>query len=111
MRVELRLDSISQSWSIRVLAVSHNYSPSVAPTAYPVHRLAALDPATRTTISTISQASLAPSQILTILRTSNPDIPLVLKDIANITQQARLKQLGGRTPIEWLMDVRSLSFT
>jgi len=59
----------------------------------------------------MSQAGLAPSQILTTLRNSNPDIPLIAKDIANTTQQARLKQLGGRTPIKWLIDIRSLFFT
>ena len=111
IRVELRLDSISRYWSVRVLEPAHNHGPSAAPTAHPAHRLAALQPDTRASICNMSQAGLLPSQILTTLRTTDPAITLVPSDITNITQQARTEELGGKTPIQWLLDVRNLTFT
>jgi hypothetical protein len=54
MRVELRLDTVSNNWILRVLEKTHNHGPSAAATAHPAHRQAALDLATRVTISTMS---------------------------------------------------------
>jgi hypothetical protein len=112
MRVELRLDQISTHWSIRVLESTHNHGPSTAATAHSVHRHAALGSEARTTISTLSQAGLQPRQILTALRSLDPEIGLSLipKDIYNFTQKARLEELDGRTPIQWLLEVRYLPF-
>jgi hypothetical protein len=110
MKVELRLDSISSNWSLKVLEAIHNHSPSAATTAHPAHRIAALTPETRALISTLSHAGLSPSQILTTLRTSDSEIPLLPRDIANIAHLDRLKELNGRTPIQWLLEVRSQAF-
>jgi hypothetical protein len=106
MRVELRLDSISTTWSLRVLEKSHNHTPSSAITAHPAYRIAAISSDTRSIINNMSRSGLSPAQILSTLRNSDPDVPLIPKDIANITQQARLEELGGKTPIQWLLDVR-----
>ena len=35
-------------------------------------------------------------------------MPLIAKDISNIIQKARLKELDGRTPIQWLLEVNCL---
>jgi hypothetical protein len=85
MKVVLRLDQVSNNWSLEVLEATHNHGPSTAVTAHPAHRIAALLPETRALISTLSRSRLSPSQILTTLRQSDPEIPLVPKDIANIT--------------------------
>jgi hypothetical protein len=108
MKVVLRKDKVSSNWSLEVLEAIHNHGPSIAITAYPVHRIAALTPETRASISTLSHTGLLPNQILTLLRDSNPEIPLISKDIANITQKLRLEELDGRTPIQWLLEVRYL---
>jgi hypothetical protein len=108
MRVELRLDQISSNWSLRVLEGTHNHGPSAATTAHPVHRHAALTSDTCTTISTLSHAGLQPRQILTVLRSLDEEIgsSLIPKDISNFIQKARLEELDGRTPIQWLLEVR-----
>jgi hypothetical protein len=108
MRVELRKDNLSSNWVLKVLESVHNHGPSAASTAHPAHRLPALAPLRRTTISTLARASISTSQILTTLRTLDKDVPLIRKDISNLIQKARLEELDGRTPIQWLLEVRYL---
>ena len=88
--------------------MTHNHGPSVASTAHPAHRLPALAPRGHSTISTLSRAGVSTSQILTTLRALDPDVPLIPKDISNLIQKARLEELDGRTPIQWLLEVRYL---
>jgi hypothetical protein len=108
MRVELRQDKLSSNWVLKVLEAIHNHGPSIASIAHPAHRLAALAPGAYKTISTLSHAGLSTGQILTTLRCLDPEISLIPKDLANLTQKARLKDLDGRTPIQWLLEVRYL---
>jgi hypothetical protein len=110
MRVELRLDDLSGQWMLKVLEGAHNHGPSTAPTAHPAHRAAAITPATRAEIGRFSHAGLTISQILSTLRTSDPETPLIAKDISNIVQQMRAEQLDGRTPIQWLLEVSTRLF-
>ena len=88
-----------------VISIAHNHGPSTAPTAHPAHRSAAITLATRAEIGRLSHAGLTISQILSALRTSDPETPLIAKDISNIVQQMRAEQLDGRTPIQWLLEV------
>jgi hypothetical protein len=106
MKVELRLDHLSSQWILSVLEGAHNHGPSTATTAHPAHRNFALTPEIRAEIARLSQAGLSISQILTTLRVSDPQIPLITKDISNVAQLIRAAQLNGRTPIEWLLEVR-----
>jgi hypothetical protein len=108
MKVELRLDPLSSSWVLKVLEAIHNHGPSVAIIAHPAHRLATMAPGGFKTISTLSYAGLSAGQILTTLRTLEPEVTLIPKDIYNLTQKARLEELDGRTPIQWLLEVRYL---
>jgi hypothetical protein len=110
MRVVLRLDQISSTWSLKVLETTHNHGPSIAVTAHPAHRIAALAPDTRVLISTLSCSGLLPAQILTTLRDSDLDISLIPKDIANLTQKHKLDELNRKTPIQWLIEVGCLIF-
>jgi len=105
MKVELRLDKVSSHWILHVLEGAHNHGPSTAATAHPAHRITAVTPYIHAKIIRLSQAGSSPSQILTALRLSDPQIPLVVKDIANIVQQMRAQELNGRTPIQWLLEV------
>jgi hypothetical protein len=112
IKVALCLDKISDTWNVKVLEAVHNHGPSVASTAHPIHRSTALTLTACATISTLSRAGLQPRQILTTLRSLDPEIGLSLipKDISNFTQKARLEELDGRTPIQWLLEVRYLPF-
>jgi hypothetical protein len=93
-------------WVVGVLEGAHNHPPSTAPTAHPAHRIAALTLAIRTEIGRLSHAGLSTNQILSTLRISNPSMTLIAKDIGNIVQQIRAEELNGRTPIQWLLEVR-----
>ena len=110
MSVELRLDNASGNWILRVLEGAHNHIASIDIIAHSVYRNDALTAEIRTQIGILSQSGLNPSQILTILRNATPEIPLVIKDISNTIQEARLTELSGRTPIQWLLDVRYPSY-
>jgi hypothetical protein len=107
MRVVLQLDEVSNMWNLEVPHAAHNHSPSSAIIAHPAHRSAALSEYTRALISNLSSSGLPPAQILTILRKADPDIALTPKDIANLTYRERLDELNGKTPIQWLLEVRS----
>jgi hypothetical protein len=105
MRVSLCFDSVSSTWVLKVLEATHTHGPSAAVTAHPAHRIAAISLETHASISTLSRVGLSPRQILMTLRKSDPDIPLITKDIANLAQKDRLIQLDGMSPIQWLLKV------
>jgi hypothetical protein len=112
MQVELRLDKLSNTWALKVLESAHNYTPSLDSTAHPAHRLASLLEGAYTIINTLSRAGFGPSEILNALRCLDPKVPLISKDISNLTQKARVEELDGKTPIQWLLEVRyTLKFT
>jgi hypothetical protein len=110
MSVELRLDHLSGNWILKVLEGAHNHVASAHVTAHPVHRNNALTTEIRVQIIVLAQSGLNPSQILTALRISTPETPLIAKDISNAIQEARLTELNGKTPIQWLLDVRYLHY-
>ena len=105
MKVELRLESMSSMWILRVLEGAHNHGPSTAAAAHPVHPSTALTLDTRAKISNLSRDGQSISQILTTLRRSDPETPFIAKDIGNIIQSNRADELNGRTPIQWLLEV------
>ena len=110
IRVELRQDSLSGNWILQVLEGVYNHVASIDITAYLVYRNNALTTEIRTQIGILLQSGLNPSEILTILWTAIPEIPLIIKDISNAIQEARLTELSGRTLIQWLLDVRYLYY-
>ena len=110
MMVELRLDIPSNNWMLQVLEGAYNHVASTHVTAHSVHRNNTLTPEIRIQIGILAQLGLNPSQILTILQKTTPEIPLIVKDISNAIQEARLTELSGRTPIQWLLDVRYPSY-
>jgi hypothetical protein len=78
MKVELHLDRLSNQWILQVLQGEHNHGPSRAPTAHPAHRSAAITPAIRAQIGSLSHRGLTISQILSTLRTDEPKTPLTV---------------------------------
>jgi hypothetical protein len=105
MKIALKRDDISGYWELSVVEGSHNHSASLA-SAHPAHRLAALDPIVTAKIDALAVSGLTVSQILTLLRKDYSTLLLNAKDITNIVQKARLHQLGGNTPIQWLLKVK-----
>lgn len=65
MRVEVCLDKVVNQWLVRILEQAHNHGPSAAPSAHPAHRIGDLNHSVYTQISTLSEAGLSPTQILT----------------------------------------------
>jgi hypothetical protein len=112
MQVELRLDKLSNTWALKVLESAHNHAPSLDYTAHPAHRLASLPEGAHVLINTLSRAGSGPNEILNALRCVDPEVSLISKDISNLTQKLRIEELDGKTPIQWLLEVRyTLKFT
>jgi hypothetical protein len=105
MRVALKKDQITGSWQLEVLKGAHNHNASADPSAHPTYRIAALDPAIRAQIESLAVSGLGNAQILAVLHHQHPEVILSQKDISNIVQATRLKELSGLTPIEWLLRV------
>ncbi len=104
MKVELKKEG-SMAWKLTVMEATHNHGPSAAPIAHPAHRIASLDPAAREAIIKYAGLGMGSTQIYIALCTEFPTILIVPSDIVNIIQQARLTQLDGKRPIEWLLKV------
>jgi hypothetical protein len=106
MRVALKKDPISGQWELQVLQGAHNHSASADPSAHPAHRIVALDPKILAQIESLVCSGLSNAQILAVIRHENgPSVLLAQKDISNLAQKSRLKQLDGKTPMEWLFQV------
>ena len=104
MRVQLKKEG-AMAWKLTVIEATHNHRPSAVPTAHPAHRIASLDLAVHEAITKYHGIGMNSAQILTALRDEFPSISLLLKDVANIVQQARLVQLDRKRPIKWLLKV------
>jgi len=105
MKVVLKQDPISEYWTLSIVEGAHNHESSIDAAAHPTYRTAALDPAVITQIKTLGTSGLAPALILSAIRVQFPTARLLQKDVSNIIQKERLKQLGGRTPMQWLLEV------
>jgi hypothetical protein len=74
--------------------------------AYPAHRRALLDFEDRQYILASANSGHTAQEILATLRFKHGGrVNLIAKDIYNIVQEHRLRELGGFTPIQWLMKV------
>ena len=54
------------------------------------------------------KAGLPNARILSTLREQDSSVTLVSKDISNLMARERAKQLGRKTPIQWLLEVYCL---
>ena len=107
MRIALQLDEISNTWEVEVLESTHNHGPFAAASAHPAHRIASISPFIYAQIKTLASTGIGNAQILSTIRQENPTALLSQKDVSNIVQKARIQQLNGKTPIQWLMEVRN----
>lgn len=105
MKIALKKDVTLEQWQLMVIGGAHNYGPSAAPSAHPAYRIAALEPRVKAQIKELVATGLNNAQILATIRRKEPTVLLSQKDISNLVQASRLRQLNGRTPIEWLLKV------
>jgi hypothetical protein len=103
MRVALSKDKISSKWKVSILQEVHNHERSTDSSAHPAYRISALPSGINTRINDYAKAGLTNSQIVAILR--GEGITLTSKDVANLVQKERTKELNGRSPIQWLLKV------
>ena len=99
MRVLLIKDKVTRQWEVKVLEASHNHAASADSAAHPAHRIASASAEIRASIDTLAKAGLPNAQILSALREEDSSFTLDSKDISNLIQKERNKQLGGKTPI------------
>jgi hypothetical protein len=102
MKVALRRSP--KGWALEVIEASHNHGPSIAAIAHSAHRIAALGSGLQTEIDQMARNNLSTAQILSYVRQDSA-VLLTSKDVVNIVQKARLIELNGKTPIQWLMEV------
>ena len=100
MKVALKLDKVTQQWQLEVLEGVHNHESSADPSAHPTYRITALDPSVYTQIESLALSGLNNAQILAVIWRQYSTVILAQKDVSNIVQSIRLKQLAGKTPIE-----------
>ena len=106
MRAVLVQDKVTGKWELVIMEATHNHARSLDSSAHPAHRISAISAETRVSIDTFAKAGLSNAQILSALREEDPSVTLTSKDISNLIQKSRIEQLGGKTPIQWLLQVR-----
>ena len=93
-------------WKVEVQNNDHNHGLMAAASALPQHRIAVLKPEERTMVRDMSALGHSPTQILNAIQKDNPKSNLILRDIYNLLAGLRVEELAGKTPIEWLRQVK-----
>jgi hypothetical protein len=115
-RVEIKLDkklsiaADSQVWRVKDMGNEHNHGRSSALSAHPQYRLGQCLSETRASIIAAAQAGQSNAEIMATLQQIDPTFNLISKDISNLLQEARRIELGGQSPIQWLLKVSFINF-
>ena len=104
----VRISDDGSSWRLKVKCGNHNHDPHIAPTADPMHRVRAQSPSVLEDIERMNRGGASTSTILATLRNKNPDLTLIPRDLYNLNQAYRARDLGGKPPIQWLLDVSGI---
>ncbi len=86
---------------LRVKCGEHNHPPLTCEVAHPSHRKMTNDVKER--VHTLSAASVAPAQILTLIRSEPLSEHVIACNVYNLKRHHRIEQLDGRTPMEVLL--------
>lgn len=92
----------TEGWVCSVSNSQHHHPKAASQAAYAVLRR--VSDAEMASIRVMKQSGIAPVRILATLRQQNPDCRLIMRDIYNISAGIRREELGGRRPIEALLD-------
>jgi hypothetical protein len=84
MKIALKKDMNSGNWESQVIEGSHNHDASADASAYPAHRIAALDPQIVIQIESLTCSGLSNAQILAVIRHERPTVLLAQKDVLNL---------------------------
>lgn len=106
MRVTLAKDRVLEQQQVKVLEAIYNHAASADFIAHLVHRIASVPAQIHALIGSLAKASLLNAQILLTLREKDSSISLVSKDISNLMQKEQKKELGRKTPIQQLLEIR-----
>ncbi|RFU28614.1 hypothetical protein B7463_g7740, partial [Scytalidium lignicola] len=87
------------NWRLKVLEPTHNH-PANPAIAHPQHRVGALSAEQKAQIVANVRVGMTNNRIIDSIALQQPDTLLKSSDITNITQKARLNDLGGKTPIQ-----------
>lgn len=102
----LTLKALGGNWTADLRHGGHNHPPS-DPLAHPAHRRVSAAGIQR--IRELSEADIAPRDILSALRASEDEVlsptgtPPIARDVRNVRAQLRSTQLGPYTPIQALI--------
>ncbi len=86
---------------MRVKCGEHNHLSLTREATHPSHRKMTND--VKEHIRTLSVASVAPAQILTLIRSEPSSEHVIARDVYNLKRQHRIEQLDGRMPMESLL--------
>ncbi|KAI0999030.1 hypothetical protein K3495_g9167 [Podosphaera aphanis] len=81
---------------------SHNHGRNSTSIAHPAHRMTAVQNTLRVEILNAAKSGSSISQLMSAFR-DREGFNLEGKDISNINRKERQKQLGGMTPLQWLL--------
>lgn len=96
------LDKKDVGWILVVRDSSHNHE-ATSEGFHPSLRKLAMNKEIMTSIDTQLKAQATPSQVMTSLRLQDDNCFLKKKDIYNVKQAIRLKNLGPLSPIQYLL--------
>jgi hypothetical protein len=88
------------SWTLCVKCGEHNHPPLTREAAHSFHRKMTNDVKKR--VRTLSAAGVAPTQILTLIRSEPSGEHVIARDVYNLKRQHKIEQLDGQTPMEAL---------
>ncbi len=100
--IEGKRDRILDVWQLIVKVPNHNHEPSVDQTAHPSLRRLTVEE--NETLADLTRARVEPRYIRTMLNDNGQGQALVMKDIYNARERIRNAALGGRTPIQALVE-------
>jgi MULE transposase domain len=100
-------NTLERQWRLKVANPQHSHGPSLNPSAHHVYRRRT--EGQKHSIQSMSQAGIAPKQILTSIRQGDSNTFIAASDIRNERLTNRLNYLQKRTPIEALLDELSTS--
>ncbi len=86
---------------MRVKCGEHNHPLLTREAAHASHRKMTNDVKER--VRTLSAASVAPAQILTLIRSEPSGEHVIARDVYNLERQHKIEQLDGRMPMEALL--------
>ena len=95
------------SWSLAVKNDNHNHDPSDSLSGHP--KACRLAPDTTLYVDDMTNAGVSPRNIISVLKTRDPEVNLCSKMIYNQRLRHRLELLNGRSPLQALFDVLRLT--